>query len=405
MPGVTFTTRGALGKSALRQANQRLVLDAVRRAPGISRADIVRLTGLSPSSVTFIVTRLLEEGLLQETANGSGPAQIGRQPTPLRIQADARIAVAVEVTRPQSRIAVADLEGRILRTRCVPWNPAPEVLFRKLNQAILRAVNGYSADRVIGVGVALAGTLDRKAGIIIAAENYGWYGVEAAALLRGDFPAPFYLENESKLAAQAELWFAQGERQPLRNFAFVNPIEGLGVGAIVEGSLLQGALGAGSEFGHIMLYPDGKQCACGNRGCWERYASGAALAERHAAKTREDAREPDTIVELARTGDTAAREALFETAQELGLGVVNLVAALNPEALIFGGYAAAGWDLIEDILWKTVRGRTPQYFLSGLRMYPSHHGEKAPLMGAVATVLANFFTQFDQPHSVVSMRS
>src|SRR5438093_12822308 len=128
MPAVVFTTRGALSKSALRQANERLVLNAIRQNPSMSRADIVRMTGLSPSSVTFIVERLKREKMIcdQEVENHS---RVGRPPSALCLRADAKIAVGVDITLSGSNIALADLTGRIVRTTEVAWHPNYQLFF------------------------------------------------------------------------------------------------------------------------------------------------------------------------------------------------------------------------------------------------------------------------------------
>ena len=97
MSAVTFTTRGPLNKSALRHANERLVLNVLRRSPAVSRADIVRITGLSPTSVTFIVSRLGRQKLIIEEKT-NGHAQVGRQPTALRLCPGSKVAVGAEIT-------------------------------------------------------------------------------------------------------------------------------------------------------------------------------------------------------------------------------------------------------------------------------------------------------------------
>ena len=120
MPAITFTTRGALHKSALRHANERLILNAVRRNPGISRADVVRGTGLSPSSVTLIVNRLRRDGFLREEKL-EARQQIGRQPIGLRLCPRARLAIGVDVDFSGATLLVGDLEDRVIERRKIPW--------------------------------------------------------------------------------------------------------------------------------------------------------------------------------------------------------------------------------------------------------------------------------------------
>ncbi|MFN7994313.1 MAG: ROK family transcriptional regulator [Bryobacteraceae bacterium] len=393
MPPVTFTTGGALRKSTMRQANERLILSVVRRNPSVSRADIVRITGLSPSSVTFIVKRLKRDKILCEERLNN-PSQVGRRPTALRLRASARLAIGVEITQAGARIAMADLNDTQLAEKIVPWSPSSELFFDKTHAAI-RGFVEPAAGQALGVGVALPGTIDRKEGKIIAAENLGWFGVEAGDRLRRDLKTPFYFENEAKLSALAEMWFSDREAAPLRNFVSVIARGGVGTGVIVNGQILQGATSAAAEFGHIPIYPDGRRCACGNVGCWEQYASDLALSRIYGDQPGRVAGEPaEEIVRKARNGEPAALEAVHVVARYVGMGFVNLVMALNPQAIVVGDYLAQAWDLMEETVWNVLRSRAPAYFLNGLRVFPSRHGTESSLRGAMALVLARFFHSF-----------
>ncbi|MEN6606858.1 MAG: ROK family transcriptional regulator [Bryobacteraceae bacterium] len=396
MPAITFTTGGALKKSALRQANERLVLNAIRQNESISRADIVRVTGLSPSSVTFIVKRLKREKLVGEEKL-EGPSQVGRQPTSLRLQADARLAMGVEITLSGARIVLVGLDDVVLAKRAVAWHSNHAIYLDRVHSAIRALAEPLREGQLLGVGVSLPGNIDRITGRVIAAENLNWIDVEAGALLRRDLDLPFLFENMAKLSALAEMWLSDRDPQPLRNFIAIVPRAGLGTGVVINGQILQGASSAASECGHIVLYPEGRRCQCGNKGCWEQYVSDLALSREYAEQSGrpEGEIEARQVVELARGGDQVARKVLNEVARDVGLGLVNLTMAFNPEAFIVGDYLGDAWDLIEDAVWSVLRARVPSYFLNGLRIAPSRHGTDSPLAGATALVLSNFFSRFE----------
>jgi len=402
MPGITFTTKGALDKSALREANERLVLNTIRQNPAISRADIVRATGLAASSVTYIVGRLSRNSLILEEET-DGQDQVGRRPTALRLRPDARMAIGVEIVQPDSRISLADFNGDIVRTKTVRWHANHDVFLGRVHSAIQGFVEPLGTERLLGVGVGLPGTIDRTTGRVIAAENFNWMGLEAGLALRQDLPVPFFYENSAKLAALSEMWSSERQGKPLRDFVFVMGRGGLGTGIVVNGQLYQGAHSAGAEFGHTMLYADGRSCTCGNTGCWEQYASDIALCrlyrelkEAETKRTLKDgALEPEAILQSARKGDPLARQAVEETARCLGLGLVNLVWALDPEAVILGDWMAESWDLLQETVWRVVRSRIAGYYLSGLKIGPSINSQDAILLGAVTLVLSNFFSSFD----------
>jgi predicted NBD/HSP70 family sugar kinase len=409
MPAVTFTTRGVLQKSALRKANERLLLNAIRQNPSISRSDLVRMTGMSPSSVTFIVNRLLRNRWVCEEPERTH-SRAGRKPTALRLRPEMMLAVGVEIARSETRVILAELSGRVLQKRTLSWHQNHEILLDRVRTAAQSMIGTVDSKRVLGVGVSIPGTVHRPSDQVTA-ENLGWYGVPAESVLRKSLSIPIYIENNAKLSALAESWFLEPGKKPLQNFVFVTVKEGLGSGVIIDGNIFQGAWSAAAEFGHTMLYPDGRRCSCGNRGCWEQYASGDALRRLYMELSGEDEeRAPGTteIVRRARKGEEIALRALRETAHELGMGMVNLVMALNPEAIIVGHYAAEAWDLIEDIVWGVLRSRVPHYYLAGLRVFPTCHGADASILGALALVFSHFFARFEHddssPH-LVSMHA
>ncbi len=407
MSEVTFTTGGALKKSALRQANERLVLNVIRQNPSVSRADIVRITGLSPSSVTFIVQRLERQKMLCEEASQARSKVVGRQPTALRLRPNARLAVGVDVTLSGARIAVADMSDTTVARKSVPWHDNYTVFFEKVNSALRSLLEPMPPGQALGVGVALPGFIDEDTGRVLAAENFNWFGVDAGALLRRDISVPFHFENTARLSALAEMWSSERGPNALRHFVSITARGGLGTGVIIDGQLLRGATSAGAEFGHISLYPEGRRCSCGNTGCWEQYVSDLALARQYREESGLSGAEADAeaIVSLARAGDAAASRALAETARHVGLGFVNLVMALNPQAIVLGDYLAESWDLIEDTVWTVLRARVASYYLSGLRIFPSCHGAESSLKGAVALVFSRFFGGFGDENGTHSANS
>lgn len=394
MAAGTLAPRRALRKADLRESNQRLILNLIRQNPNLSRADLANMTGLPASSVTFIVKRLLREGWLVEAPNGS--AEPGRPPIGLRLRPGVRHVIGAEISLSRTRVVGADLFGHILSQRAVKWHPDPEVFLGRLRSAIAGMVAKYSPHGLLGVGIAIPGTIERASGHVVGAENLGWFDLPAGKMLSAGVPAAFFFENNAKLAAFAEQWFCQPGRRPPQNFVFVTTHGGIGTGVVVDGRLLQGGDEQGSEFGHTILFPDGLLCPCGNRGCWEQYASDRALARLYAEREpKAGPADAGQIVARARAGDAAAVEALREVAVYVGLGFVNLRQAFSPEAIIVGDYLASAWDLIGEIVWKTLRERIAPRYLSHFRILPAQHAGDSTLMGALGLVLAQFFTPLE----------
>jgi predicted NBD/HSP70 family sugar kinase len=392
---MSLTNRSAWKKSDLRDANERLLLNIIRQDLGTSRADIVRITGFSPSSVTFIVNRMIRDGLLIETFS-EGQARVGRRPVILRLQPEALMAVGVEISRSGTRVALAGLDGKIIKQRTVAWHPDQRAFLANVRAAIRKLAANVPTDRLLGVGVSVSGTIDHATSRVVAAEHLDWFEVDVGPILSVGIPATFHVENDAKLRALAELWFCEPGSKPLENFVFVALRHGLGTGVVIEGRLFHGAFGEAAEFGHTSLYPDGRRCICGGIGCWEEYASQAALERLYAERLGSAVPAPgpgvDTILYLAREGDTNALAALREISMYVGMGFANLNNTFNPEAIVVGDYLASGWDLMKDWVWETLRSRSANRYLNRLRIMPSRHDGDSGLKGALALVLSHFFT-------------
>jgi predicted NBD/HSP70 family sugar kinase len=368
-------------------------LNCIRRQPGIARAGITRVTGFARTSVTFVVNRLIEEGLVVEEKI-EPPSQAGRPPTALRLRAEAMVAAAIEIGSPKTRVALFDLTGNPLRDRDVVWQPDIQRFLDQVGLAITELAAPYKSSQLLGVGVAVPGTIDKATGRVIAAEALDWFDLDLGAHLRKRLTSPLFFENDANLSALAEQWYTPFGEPPLRYFVQIRARGGLGTGVVVDGRILHGAAAAGVEFGHVMLFPEGRQCRCGNRGCWEQYVSDAALLRAY-REAGGDGGDPDRVIMLARQGDAAALEALTATANSLALGFVNLIAAFNPQAIILGEPYASAWDLIEKDVLSELHRRVPPYSMAGLRILPSRMGPDSALRGAAALVLAHFFTRFD----------
>lgn len=399
---VTLTSRRVLRKADLRESNERHILNLIRQTPDISRSDLMRITGFSASSVSLIVSRLLRRGwICQEKLAAASPA--GRPPVALRLVTGAMLAIGVEVSRARTRVAVADLQGKILRQKRITWHTSPAVFLARLRSAIEAEVMQCGMERVIGVGVSLPGTIQRETGRVTAAEDIGWFDIEAGQELSRGSKLHFYLENNAKLAAIAERWYPRPAASELKDYVFVTSEGGLGTGVVIEGRILHGADGEASEFGHTMLFADGRKCSCGNTGCWEEYASDRALVriyrEKNPSGGHSRSLNATQVVRRARDGDKGAIEALEEIALNVSLGFVNLIYALNPEAIIVGDYLAESWDLIADSVWQGLRQRLPQRYLNRIRIIPEQHRGDSILRGCIASVLSHFFTTFNHQNA------
>ncbi|MGE5370766.1 MAG: ROK family protein [Solirubrobacterales bacterium] len=245
-----------------------------------------------------------------------------------------------------------------------------------------------------GLVVGSPGPLDPETGIVHQTPNLpGWEQVPLAAMLTGRLKIPVALENDANLAALAEQAIGYAGRHQVLLYLTVST--GIGGGLILGGSIFHGAHGAAGEFGHMTVEPNGPMCNCQNRGCLEMMASGTAVARagrllvgggyagRLAELTGDDPSLIDArmVAEAARQGDGAAERILLEAFDYLGIGIANLVNALNPNAVVLGGGLMQVGERYYERIWEQLRQRTYPRLRHGLEILPSRLGPAAGLLG------------------------
>lgn len=343
-----------IGVRDLRDINQTIFLHLIRDRQPISRADIVKATGLQPGTVSAIVNRLIKEKLIYEGVEG--PSSGGRPPKYLYVNAESAYVLAIDLGVKETIYAVSDFNGRILTQRSVLTEGEPEKFLRSLSREIHSLVTQYPA-RVEAVGVSVPGLVDRSAGAVIVSPNLGWRAVPVRALLEEELELPVYVENDANAAAFAELWYGPLDEVSARTLLCVLVVEGLGTGLIINGELHVGtSIGLGG-FGHMTMDPTGLTCSCGRRGCWETFASDRATLDRYRklAKPKNQVSTVTELITLAGRGDAAALETLQVTARYLGEGIASLVHGLSPEIVVIGGEITGAWPIIGPIVEACIK--------------------------------------------------
>jgi glucokinase len=226
--------------------------------------------------------------------------------------------------------------------------------------AELSDVAAQQGDVVESVGVACAGFIDRAGETVVFAPNLAWRDEPLKARLEEVTGLPVVLENDANAAAWGEFRFGAG--RDVDDMLLITLGTGVGGGVIVDGQLLRGAHGMGAEVGHIRVVPDGYRCGCGNKGCWESYASGSALVREaqalvaggspHAGALADrcggdpEALTGTMVTEVAQAGDPAATELLEDLGRWTGEGAASLAAVLDPGLIVIGGGVSAAGDLV-----------------------------------------------------------
>ncbi|MFG2044704.1 ROK family transcriptional regulator [Dactylosporangium sp. NPDC048998] len=335
------------------QYNRAVVLDQIQLADGTSRVEIAELTGLTPQTVSGIVRRLIDEGIVRE--DGARSSSGGKPRTVLRINADAGRAVGLHFDPVELACVVVDLLGRPLVTarRPTPAGIDPADVTAAMAGLVdeVLAEAGVGRDRVLGVGLATPGPIDQSLGEVISPPQLSdWTRVPLKQMVADATGLPVTLDNDATAAAIGERWAGAG--RGVANFAYFFLGTGVGGGLVLGHQVHRGGSMNAAEFGHTSVTESGPACYCGNRGCLESYINPAALvadAHRRLAAGGESAlrkafrREPSTVdhgalCRAAAAGDELAAGVIGRAAEHLATVAVNVVNIVDVELIILGGH-------------------------------------------------------------------
>ena len=261
----------------------------------------------------------------------------------------------------------------------------------------LRKRNGNDLKNIVGIGIGVAGLIDKKKQNVNFSPDFQWENVNLKEDLAGISDIPIFLENSTRLMALGEQGYGIGKH--CDNFIVVNVGYGIAAGIVQDGKTISGSFGHSGEFGHMTINPDSEiVCECGQKGCIEALASGRRIAEMGRERVGEsiilknlcknDIQKIDAkmIAEAARLGDIVADEILNKAINNLCIGIRNLVNLLDPEMILIGGGVSLNGEIFFGKVSKSMEGKLMRTKAS-VNIKPVTFGENATIMGALTLVL------------------
>ncbi|UOE94521.1 ROK family protein [Alkalihalobacillus sp. LMS39] len=336
----------------VKQKNKSLVLHTIKETYPVSRADLANTTGLNKGTVSSLVNELLEEQLILES--GPGISSGGRRPVMLLFNQSAGYSIGIDIGVNYILAILTDLQGgicdeRLIKVKDLTLSQTIDILFSVIDELILHVPS--SPYGVVGIGVGVPGTVSRS-GKILLAPNLNWKDIDLKEVIESKYNIPVKIVNEANAGAHGEKRFGAG--QPFNNIVYISGGIGIGVGLILNGKLYKGHNGLSGELGHMTINMNGPLCNCGNKGCWELYASENALIKM--ALTQEIFTENDEelslekLVKLAEEGDEKTISLIESLSEFLAIGMNNIINTFNPEQIIIGNRLVALQPWIESAL-------------------------------------------------------
>jgi predicted NBD/HSP70 family sugar kinase len=386
-----------------RDINRRIVLNLIRKHQPVSRAELSRHSGLQRSTVSAITEQLITERWVAEGAMGDLPR--GRKPTFLHLNAKRAGIFGINVRPYSTNLALANLDGHFLFQESMVTPADANRFVDHMSQRIRTLVKAYPEMAYEGIGVSLPGRVDVSSQKFVFAPNLGWREEDLKPRFEKATGLPVELENEANACVLSEFWFGR-HTEGARNLIAVAVSEGIGVGMILNGQLVRGPSGLAGEFGHVSLSEDGPRCSCGNRGCWEVYASNSAALRDYAEATTGTGRNGrngngknghrlqgeltfEDFLLSAERGDLKALEALDRMAHYLGMGIAMLVTGLAPDVIVVVGEVTRAWDRVGPIITEVVKRRSMTHATT--RVIATGPAPQPRLRGIIALVLQKRF--------------
>lgn len=303
-----------------------------------------------------------------------------------------RLAIGIDLGGTNLRVALVTRDGEIIRKEKEPTS-------EKILDSLFRLSDSIFSEDIAGIGLGVAGIVDRKGGKIAISPNIpALEGINLVKEIREKFRVPVFIENDANAAALGEKWIGTGKE--FSDFVLFTLGTGIGGGIVKDKKLLDVA----AELGHMTIKVNGEKCFCGNSGCLESYASARAIVSR-VVSALEKGRESmlkqshsgnfyklsvEDIYRMALEGDSLARDVIKEAGKHLGIGIANIVNVMSPEAIILAGGLTGAWDIYIQEAIQEASKRAFKVLFDAVKIIPSLLGDDAGIIGSAGLVFHGY---------------
>ena len=389
----------------MKQLNVSAVLKVIRDNGSLSRADVAKITGLTPASVTNITKMLIEDEYLVECKVGQSSG--GRPPIMLELNPNARYVIGISIGVGMIDVVITNLSAEIILKKSIEINEERydyDFVFKELVKLINEVIecSKIEKEKILGAGVALHGIVNARTGMSIYSPYYGWKEINIKEALENELNLGVYVDNDVRAMALGESWF--GITKDISNFVTLNISNGIGAGIIINNKPYYGVDFSAGEIGHIVVEGDGDKCNCGNYGCLETVASNNNITKKAIKLIKQGTNSVlkelkadinqltiEDISEAAKLEDELAISIIKEAARYIGIAITNLINILNPTSIVVVGEIFENTFNAIETLNEIVKNRGIKLSSENVRIIKSMLGRDAAVVGATTLVIQEIF--------------
>ncbi|HZG73291.1 MAG TPA: ROK family protein [Chondromyces sp.] len=318
--------------SYIKKINRSLILQKIIEHGLISRADLSKITGLNKATVSVQVADLLHEELIRETQLEHN--SVGRRPIMLSINEDAGYVLGIDLDYKSIIYTISNLKGKPVYEK---EDKVDTDDYDSIIQTIIRKIKEYQLDfsdrpyGIVNAVIGIHGTVNKRDESIRFNPRYRWLKKSIKEDLQRELTIPLFVENNANLSAYAEKVY---KHHHSTNLLTVILTSGIGSGMIIDGELHKGFHGYAGEMGHMIIYPNGEACRCGNHGCWELYASEPKLLKKLEAELQQTNLSISDIQKFLEADHIIVKSFLDRYLQYISIGLNNIINLYNPETIV-----------------------------------------------------------------------
>ncbi len=392
---VSATSNTTATQASIAEANRSRILHHLYHNNISSRAQIAKALGLTPAAITKITAQLLEVGLIEETGDFEGAKN--RRSIGLKLDASRFHIIGVKFARSLVQIGVFDLAGQTIKLDTLPnvYEHTIDETIASIHKRIKALLNKDGS--IVAIGMAVPGPYLRNVGrTAVVSSMQEWRKINFIEEFAHAFSVPVFIEQDARAGALANYLFSPSKQT--NNLAYYLIGEGVGLGVIDNGRIINGSLGVASEIGHVSIDVNGQPCDCGNVGCLERYCSAPAI---HSMLIEEGALIPNAasmehveacrhLFHLAEEGNAKAQAMVRTIGRYVGYGCLIIFNTFNPEHIVIGDIVSKAGQILLEEIERVVRQRAIDAIADTTTITLSTMPTDATVLGAASVAITRF---------------